>query len=146
MIIALIGENCTGKTSVADALAKRKPVKIFAGKDYLRMAKNQGEAEEVFRNYLSENENQKNLIVFIIAEPELLKFLPEHALKVRCQAPLDTIKERFAKRMHGNMPPQVAAMLEEKHGRFDGLEVDFSYDTTQTDVNLICDDILARCD
>lgn len=145
MIIALIGERCTGKTTIANALAKRTSVELFAGKDYLRMAKNPVEAEELFQNYLRENANEKNLIVILIADTEALKFLPEHVLKVRCEVPFDTIKERFAKRRHGNLSPEAAAMLEKNHGMFDDLDVDLSYDTLQTDVNRICDEILARC-
>lgn len=146
MVIALIGERCTGKTAIADALGKRKNIKLFAGKDYLRMAKNPEEAEELFKAYLRENAGQEHLIVFIIANPEQLRLLPEHVLKVHCQAPLDTIKERFAKRMHGNMPPEYVAMLEEKHGMFDELDVDLAYDTTKTDAGSICDEILRRCE
>ena len=34
-------------------------------------------------------------------------------------ADLEVIKARFAKRMGGNLPAPVAAMLERKHGCFD---------------------------
>lgn len=42
---------------------------------------------------------------------------------------LATIKERFAARMHGNLPAPVAAMLERKYGRFETEAHDLRVDT-----------------
>lgn len=142
MIIALIGESCTGKTTITKELEKKLSFEKFSGKDYLRMAKSPSEAENLFKRYLEEKSVQKEVVLYIISEIEELRFLPEKSLKVRCQAPLETIKERFSVRMHGNMPPQVAAMLEKKYGMFNETEADLSYDTTQKNVNEICDEII----
>ena len=40
-------------------------------------------------------------------------------MRILVTAELETIKTRFAKRMRGNLPAPVAAMLEKKHGCFD---------------------------
>jgi hypothetical protein len=53
------------------------------------------------------------------------------------------IKERFAQRMHGHLPPPVAAMLDKKHGSFDQEAHDLHVHNTGEDVSDICDQILA---
>lgn len=141
MVIAVIGESCTGKTSIANELATMMPIEIFAGKDYLRMAKNPNAAAELFQKYLAQKQNESDVIVFLITEKDDLKFLPDNAILVHCTAPIAVIKERFAQRMHGNMPPQVTMMLERKHGMFDDVPTAFTYDTTQTDIHIICEEI-----
>lgn len=145
MVVALIGESCTGKTTIAEELKGRTEAEIFAGKDYLRMGKSPSAAEKSFKEYLEQNQGQEKMIVYLISEIDELKFLPSHAVKIRCQAPLEIIKERFAERMRGNLPPQVADMLERKYGMFQETVVDLSYDTTQRDVGQICEKILKYC-
>lgn len=39
MVIAIIGENCCGKSTLADALHVKLGGQVVTGKDYLRMAK-----------------------------------------------------------------------------------------------------------
>ena len=56
---------------------------------------------------------------FMSFEKEQLALLPEDCLRVLVTASLETIRERFAQRMHGQLPAPVAAMLERKHGQFD---------------------------
>lgn len=58
-------------------------------------------------------------IIYVISEKEHLSLLPEQAIRILVTADLELIKERFAARMHGNLPAPVAAMLERKHGSFD---------------------------
>ena len=109
------------------------------------MGKSPSAAEKSFKEYLEQNQGQEKMIVYLISEIDELKFLPPHAVKIRCQAPLEIIKERFAERMRGNLPPQVADMLERKYGMFQETVVDLSYDTTQRDVGQICEKILKYC-
>ena len=59
------------------------------------------------------------------------------------QAELSEIKERFAARMHGQLPPPVAAMLERKHGCFDSEPCGFHMISGQTDVDGLCAQILS---
>lgn len=39
MVIAIFGESCTGKSTLARALKERLGGEVYTGKDYLRMAK-----------------------------------------------------------------------------------------------------------
>ena len=49
MLIAIFGENCSGKSTLADQIGKAAGAEIVSGKDYLRMAKSESEAERLFR-------------------------------------------------------------------------------------------------
>ena len=52
MIIGIIGENCTGKSTLAEALKQAFGAEVYSGKDYLRLAKSEGEAAALFREKL----------------------------------------------------------------------------------------------
>ena len=126
MVFAVIGENCTGKSTLADRLKADFGATVYSGKDYLRMAKSPAEAEAVFKNALAQSVSDGN-IIYIISESEHMKLLPEKCFKILVTAPLDVIKERFAVRMRGTLPPPVAMMLERNHGKFDNIDCDFHY-------------------
>ncbi|MBQ6883160.1 MAG: hypothetical protein IJO25_02260 [Clostridia bacterium] len=134
MLIAIIGENCAGKTTLANAINKSLNAKVFAGKDYLRLAKNPAVSEQEFIKLLSAAVSGDNLI-YIITERTHLGLLPDGAFKIVITAPLETIKERFKARMRGNLPPPVEQMLEKNHGIFDGLDcnlmLDQNYDVSE---------------
>lgn len=74
----------------------------------------------------------------MISEKEHIRFLPEGAVRVLVTADLDTIKERFRVRMHGGLPAPVAAMLEKKHGMFDGDIYDYRVDGVNGDADELC--------
>lgn len=118
MVIGIIGESCTGKSTLAAEIAARIGGEIFTGKDYLRLAKNESIARTLFAKKLTAALTGDN-IIYVIAEREHLVLLPQGARRILVTAELDTIKERFAQRMHGNLPTPVAAMLERRHGCFD---------------------------
>ena len=119
MVIGIIGENCSGKSTLAEAIQQEIPAEIITGKDYLRMTKTEGVAAALFTEKLRKAVFGDN-VIYVISEPEQLSLLPAGAVRILVYADLDTIKERFRARMHGNMPAPVAQMLERKHGIFDG--------------------------
>lgn len=145
MVIALIGESCTGKSSIGQVLKESSKAEIITGKDYLKMEKSQSEAEKKFAEYLIEKQDKPEIVVYVISETDSIALLPDKALRVYCKAPLDVIKERFANRMHGNLPAAVAAMLERKHGIFDNGQYDLEFDTTKSELDVICSEILEYC-
>jgi ABC-type uncharacterized transport system ATPase component len=118
MVIAIIGENCCGKSTLANALHGRVGGEIVTGKDYLRMAKSPAEAASLFQKKLQDAVTGEN-ILYVISEKEHLSLLPKGALRILVTADLELIKSRFTQRMCGNLPAPVAAMLEKKHGCFD---------------------------
>ncbi len=143
MVIGIFGESCTGKSTLAEKIASQLPCEIFTGKDYLRLSKNESMARNLFQKKLDAAVNGEH-ILYVIAEREHLSLLPEGALRVLVTADLDTIKERFAQRMRGNLPPPVAAMLERKHGCFDAVPHDIHVVSGETDMDTAAAQIARR--
>lgn len=137
MLIGIIGENCSGKSTLANAIKQELGAEIITGKDYLRMAKSESEATALFRERLRKAVSGEHLI-YVISEAEQLSLLPDGAIRILVYADLDTIKERFRARMRGNLPPPVAQMLERKHGLFDAGSYDYRFDGVNGDAAALC--------
>ena len=133
MVIALFGDSCTGKSTIAQQLAEIFSAEIFSGKDYLRLAKSETMAAALFKKRLRGAEN----IIYVAAEPEQLALLPEGCVRVLVTASLETIQTRFAARMRGKLPEPVAAMLARKYGQFEGVAHDLRVDTDAASVQEI---------
>ena len=127
MLIAIIGENCVGKSTLASKLNQKLNAKVYSGKDFLRMEKNPSMALEKFKTILQESVSGNN-IIYLITEKEHLQLLPEGTFRIVLTAELDVIKERFKERMRGNLPLPLEKMLESKHGMYDDLECDLKLD------------------
>ena len=143
MLIAIFGESCTGKSTLAEKLATGFPCEIYTGKDYLRLAKNENIAKAMFQKKLTAAVNGDN-IIYVIAEKEHLPLLPQGAIRILVTADLELIKSRFTQRMHGNLPAPVAAMLEKKHGCFDAEPHDYHVISGETDLDALCATIMNR--
>lgn len=142
MVIGIFGESCTGKSTLADKLKRSLEAQVYTGKDYLRLAKNEAEAKQIFQQKLCEAVKGGN-IIYVISEKEHLPLLPEECVRVLVTADLESIKMRFAKRMHGNLPDPVAVMLEKKHGCFDKVPHDIHVISGHTDIDDVCGKIAA---
>ena len=136
MVIGIFGESCTGKSTLAEKIAKSLPCEVFTGKDYLRLAKNENIAKVLFQKKLAAALNGEN-ILYVISEPEHLSLLPEGSLRILVTAELALIKERFAQRMRGQLPTPVATMLEHKHGCFDKEPHDIHIIAGETDIDTV---------
>ena len=143
MVIGIFGENCSGKSTLANAIASSLSAEIVTGKDYLRMARSESEARTLFQKKLKDAVSGDNLI-YVISEPEQLALLPDGAIRVLVYADLDTIKDRFRKRMHGNLPTPVERMLENKHGKFDSEPWDYRFDGVNDNADDLCEAIKER--
>ena len=125
MVIALFGDSCTGKSTIAAMLAQALSAEIFSGNDYLKLEKSKSMAAALFKKKLCSDE----VIIYVISEKEQLALLPEGCIRVLVTASLGTIRERFAVRMHGELPAPVASMLERKYGQFEATAHDLHVDT-----------------
>ena len=137
MVIGIIGESCTGKSTLADKLKSLLNAEVYTGKDYLRLAKNEAIAKKLFQKKLEEAISGPH-IIYVISEKEHLPLLPDNAYRVLVTADLDVIKERFAQRMRGNLPAPVATMLERKHGCFDAEKCDIHVVSDRDDLDVVC--------
>lgn len=137
MVIGIIGESCTGKSTLAEKLKTMLNAEVFTGKDYMRLAKNEGMAKKIFQKKMDEATLEAP-IIYVISEKEHLGLLPEKAFRILMTADLDTVKERFAMRMHGNLPAPVADMLERKHGCFDSVDCDIHVRSGEGDLDEVC--------
>lgn len=137
MVYGIIGENCAGKSTLAAAMARRLGAEVVTGKDYLRIAKSEAEAAALFRKRLAGALAGENL-VYVISDMDQLGLLPEGAVRILVQADLETIRSRFRARLHGNLPPPVAQMLERKHGMFDAVPHDRVFNGATGDPEEFC--------
>ena len=145
MVIGIIGENCAGKSTLADALRVELGAAIITGKDYLRMTKSESDATALFMRRLTAALTGEH-ILYIISEKELLALLPDGAMRILVTDDLATIKERFKARMHGALPRPVELMLERRHGMFDSEPVDLRFVSGVDDPAVCCAAVRARLD
>ena len=103
MVYGIIGENCSGKSTLAEGIKEAIGAEIIAGKDYLRMAKSESAAVVLFKERLLKAVSGEN-IIYVRSEPEQIELLPDGTIRILVYADIDTIKERFKARMHGNLP------------------------------------------
>ena len=80
----------------------------------------------------------------MISEPEQIRLLPDHAVRILVSADLETIKARFRDSMHGNLPGPTEKMLERKHGMFDSVSYDYRYDGVTGDPVRLCEELKPR--
>ena len=140
MVIGIIGENCSGKSTLAGRIKDAIEAEVITGKDYLRMARSESEASKLFQEKLKNAVRGSN-IIYIISEPDHLALLPEGTVRILVTADLDTVKKRFRDRMHGNLPAPVEKMLEKKHGMFDNVPYDYRFDGVKGDAADLCSEI-----
>ena len=136
MVTGIFGENCAGKSTLAEELARRTGAEVVSGRDYLRMARSEAEAEALFRAKLADPGAS---VIYVLSDFDQLALLPDGARRIYVRADLETIKERFKARMRGVLPPPVAAMLEKKHGMFEGERADLVFDGANGDPAAFCD-------
>jgi cytidylate kinase len=139
MVIALFGASCTGKTSVAEILASKLGARVFNGKEYLKLAKNNIEAGKAFKKVL--NDSPEN-IIYVISDLEDYQFVPDSAYKVRFSASLETMKNRFAKRINSPVSDPIVKMLEKKSELWQQKACDLSVDSDEEDAERISNMIL----
>lgn len=143
-----MGQSCTGKSTIAAKMKEYTNAEVFTGKDYLRMAKDESQAWNLFYEKLSSaayKESSRETIIYLITEHSQLEKIMdiEGSCKVKFTAALDTIKLRFSQRLHGNLPAPVESMLEKQYEEWKSIIGDINVDTTvdsdiEKTVSLIC--------
>lgn len=131
-----MGQSCTGKSTLADQMKAKFGAEVYSGKDYMRMAKNENEAWNIFCKMLENSTvdtDPENILIYVITEKEHLdKLTSLHGIKkVKFTASLEIIKERFAQRMRGNLPIPVEKKLEIQYKEWEMEKGDLVIDTSQ---------------
>ena len=145
MVIAIFGESCTGKSTLAEDLKEALKAQVYTGKDFLRLAKSEAQARSAFQALLAQAAEGQETVIYVISEPEHLELLPRTCLRVLVTAPLEEICRRFAQRTGGKLPDPVRAMLERRHGCFDDEPCDLHLVSGQTSPEDNCAAVLALC-
>lgn len=83
MVIAMFGESCTGKSTLAEELKGRLEARVYSGKDFLRLAKSEEQAKAAFRALLARAAEGPETVLYVISEPEHLELLPGNCIRVR---------------------------------------------------------------
>ncbi|HBT18693.1 MAG TPA: hypothetical protein DEA52_01400 [Clostridiaceae bacterium] len=80
----------------------------------------------------------------MITEPKELERLPQDASmkKVRFTAEVDHIKDRFKKRMHGQLPPPVEKMIQKQVESFQDLKADLVLNTSEETPEVMVEKLL----
>ena len=138
MVYGIIGENCSGKSTLAEEITKTVKAEIITGRDYLKMARNEHEAVRLFKEKLHDAVSGDN-VIYVISEREQAELLPDGAVRILVKADIDTIRERFRNRMHGSLPAPVEKMLVKKHGMFDEGTYDYIFDSTKDNPADLCE-------
>ena len=149
MLLLFFGPSCSGKSSTADLIAQQIGADIWTGKDYLRLAKNEPESWDAFfellRKAANDNHcNEKSIIYILTDSPDSIANLSSlsHVIRIRFTANLETLKQRFAPRMGGRIPPPVVTMLENVKNRTDCSPCDLCIDTTNRTPHEIAQEII----
>lgn len=145
MLIVLFGESCTGKSTLANLLARKTGARVMTGRDYLKLAKGESDAQAAFVQLMQEKIQSEDLLITVFSEPEQVALVPQGALRVLVTAPLEVIFERFRTRMHGQLPPPVETMLGRKHGQMDNLPHDLHLVSGEQTPEEARDRVLALC-
>lgn len=69
MVVGILGESCTGKSTLADKLKTQLYAEVYTGKDYLRLAKQEATARKLFQEKWEEAVTGAHLI-YGISEKE----------------------------------------------------------------------------
>ncbi|SFN71436.1 hypothetical protein [Proteiniclasticum ruminis] len=134
MLFVFMGPSCSGKSTAAEIVGKRTGAKIYSGKDYLRLAKAEGDAWRIFHEKLEEasKPDGEESLIFVCTEKELFDRIrvTENIFTVRFTATPEDIKRRFAERMRGTLPKPLEVMLEKQMHLWEGIEAKLLVDSS----------------
>lgn len=151
MLLILMGASCTGKSSAAECISKEKNLRVFTGKDYLRLGRSESEARKKFDEMLKEASSsrewtERSLLYIITDISDIDKIKSEHAVRVLFTADTALVKERFSRRMNGHLPKPLEMMLEKQLKNWENVSSDLSLDTTELKPQEITNTIMSFCE
>ena len=135
MVLIFVGPSCAGKSSAAEKVKEKMGAEIYSGKDYLRLAKNEGEAWKLFCGKIenASGKEKEESLIFVCTERDLYERLKGQPglFTIGFSADPGVIKRRFAERMRGNLPKPLEMMLEKQIAAWESVEADLLLDSTR---------------
>jgi len=145
MLYLFAGPSCTGKSAAAEKMKDFIDVKIYTGRDYLRLSNNENEALKLFNDDLNEAVEKENYnIIYVSTDINIVKSLKalSSGVKVRFTADIDVIKRRFSDRMNGHLPVAVSNMLDTQYQAWESFECDLIADSGKKHTVEIVEEII----
>ena len=145
MVIALIGESCTGEIHPCRHVKREAgSFGVFRERLSSPCKRRGGRPAGILHALAAHMEPDAEPFIYVISEKEHLAFLPAGALRILVTAELPVIQERFARRTGGKLPPPLAAMLEKKHGMFDAEPHNLLIKSGEMSMDAACAAIMER--
>jgi len=148
MLLIFFGPSCSGKSTVATIIAARTKAELWAGKDYLRLARHEPEAKKLFTDMLRSASGKPDFalgsIIYVVTDLAQADFVIEGdtVTTVKFTASPEVLQGRFRKRAGGQLPPGVAEMLDRQAQQSGTEKAQLKFDTSQMHPEIIADAIM----
>ena len=131
MLYLFVGPSCSGKSTAANYLKDGLKARIYSGKDYIRLAKNEPDAWIFFKAKLQEATDGDTNIIYILTEVERFQevVLIGEMKVFNFRADLSILKQRFSKRTGGVVPLPLENMLKNQVASWENITVQYDIDT-----------------
>jgi adenylate kinase family enzyme len=132
MVLIFCGPSGSGKSTAARIIAQKINAKIYAGKDYLRLAKNENQAWNAFKALLITANEENSNVIYVLAEVEKINDVGTipGAYIIRFMADLDVLQKRFLLRTKDVSPQIIARMIEIQVHQWQNIDAHYIVDTT----------------
>jgi cytidylate kinase len=149
MFLILIGPSCSGKSAIAERISAQTGAVAWAGKDYLRLAKNESTAwtefERLIKKAVENNALGAESIIYVVTEkaairPSITGLNNTRVIAVTAEPAV--LEERFSKRTGQPITPPIAQMIERQRISMNGYKTDMVFDTTNQTASAISDRII----
>jgi hypothetical protein len=151
MLLIFTGPSCSGKSTVADLVSSRVGLRVFNGKDYLRLSKSPCDAEMAFVRLLTSTSQIKEWgagsIIWVTTETgklfDVVKSL--QPLIFVFTAEMETLANRFNQRNPGMPAAVIRTMLEKQSRNLAAVHPVLSFDTAAQPPDMIAQQIIEYC-
>ncbi|MGI6701049.1 MAG: hypothetical protein ACOX3U_01060 [Christensenellales bacterium] len=143
MLYLFIGPSCTGKAPAAEKLKTVLNADVITGKKFIIADSDRECAFALFRKKLTDAATG-NSIIYVIGDIDIVRELnvDDIAVTIRFTADLELIKRRFATKMNGFLPDDVAKTIEKCYYEWLKYPARFVIDTTDMTATETADSIL----
>jgi hypothetical protein len=152
MVLVLFGPSCSGKSAAALRISQLTGAKVWSGRDYFRLAKNEDQAWAKLLELLAAaaaGSTWSESIVYVAGDVGLarcvLGAVPD-AIPVRLHADLPTLESRFAPRTGGTVSPGISRMLRRSLEATAEVPSIMTFDTARVSCSEVAGKIIEWCD